>query len=192
MVLTLNNFVFNCTHCLQTMGCAMAICVPSYASIFIARFEAKHIYPHGKEMSLLYLRYIDDIFMIWNDTKAELMTFIKELNEQHRTIKFDFQVSPRKIAFLAEMLYKDENNNIQKTLYRKPIDQQAFLHTKSENPRSLKSSIPYSQVLRRKTICSSSTEFDNNCAIIKQKFLDRQYKEETLDEQIKVVERIER
>ena len=148
MVLTLNNFVFNCTHCLQTMGCAMAICAPSYASIFIARFEAKHIYPHVKEMSLLYLRYIDNIFMIWNGTKAELMTFIKELNEQHKTIKFDVQVSPRKIAFLAEMFYKDENNNIQKTLYRKPIDQQAFLHTKSENPRSLKSSIPYSQVTK--------------------------------------------
>ena len=86
--------------------------------------------------------------MIWNGTKAELMTFIKELNEQHKTIKFDVQVSPRKIAFLAEMFYKDENNNIQKTLYRKPIDQQAFLHTKSENPRSLKSSIPYSQVTK--------------------------------------------
>ena len=30
------------------------------------------------------------------------------------------------------MLYKDENNNIQTTLYRKPTDQQAFLHAKSE------------------------------------------------------------
>ena len=43
-----------------------------------------------------------------------------------------------------------------------------------------------------KTICSTRTEFDKNCAIIKQKFLDRQYKEEVLDEQIKKVDRIER
>ena len=97
-----------------------------------------------------------------------------------------------KIALLDTMLYKDENNNIQTTLYRKPTDQQAFLHAKSEHPRSLKSSIPYSQVMRLKTICSTSTEFDKNCAIIKQKFLDRQYKEEVLDEQIKKVDRIER
>ena len=82
------------------------------------------------------------------------------------------------------MLYKDENNDIQTTLYRKP--------TKSEHPRFLKSSIPYSQVLRLKTICSTSTEFDKNCAAIKQKFLDRQYKEEVLDEQIKKVDRIEK
>ena len=130
--------------------------------------------------------------MMWKGTKAELITFIKDLNEKYKTIKFNFQVSRRVIAFLDAMLYKDENNNIQTTLYRKPTDQQAFLHAKSEHPRSLKSSIPYSQALRLKTICSTSTEFDKNCAAIKQKFLDRQYKEEVLDEQIKKVDRTER
>ena len=29
-------------------------------------------------MSLLYVRYIDDVFMMWKGTKAELMAFIKE------------------------------------------------------------------------------------------------------------------
>ena len=157
---------------LQTMDCAMgAICAPSYANIFMANFEAKHIYPYIKEMSLLYLRYIDDIFMIWRGTKVELMTLIKELNEKYKTMKFDFQISPRKIEFLYTMLYKDENNNMQTTLYRKSTDQQAFLHPKSEHPRPVKSGIPCSQALRLKTICSTSTEFDKNCAIIKQKFL---------------------
>ena len=146
------------------MDCAMGtICAPSYANIFMANFEAKHIYPYIKETSLIYLRYIDDIFMIWKGTEAELMTFIKDLNEKHKTIKFDFQVSPRKIAFLDAMLYKDENNNIQTTLYRKPTDQQAFLHAISEHPRSLKSSIPYMQALGLKPICSTTTEFDKNC-----------------------------
>ena len=46
--------------------------------------------------------------------------------------------------------------------------------------------------MRLKAICSTSTEFDKNCAIIKQKFLERQYKEEVLDEQIKKVDIIER
>ena len=77
--------------------------------------------------------------MIWNGSKAKLMTFIKDL----------------------------------------------------EYPRSLKRSIPYSQDLRLKAIQSTSTEFDKNCAIIRQKFLDRQYKKEFLDEQIKKADRIE-
>ena len=48
------------------------------------------------------------------------MTCKKPLNEKHKTIKFDFQVLPRKIAFLKAMLYKDKNNNIQTTLHSKP------------------------------------------------------------------------
>ena len=192
LILTLNNFVFNCTYYLQTMGCAMGtICAPSYANIFMANLK-QNTSIHTLKRCLLYLRYVDNIFMIWKGTKAELMTFIKDLNEKHKTIKFEFQVSPRKIVFLDAMLYEDKNNNIQTTLYRKPTDQQAFLHAKSEHPRSVKSSIPYSQALRLNKICSTSTKFDKNCAIIKQKFLNRQYKGEVLDEQIKKVNRNER
>ena len=90
------------------------------------------------------------------------------------------------------MLYKDQNSNIQTTLYRKPTDEQAFLHAKSEHPRSLNNSIPCIQTLSLKTICSKTTELDKNCGSFKQKFLDRKYQEEVLDEQIKKVDRIER
>ena len=76
-------------------------------------------------MSLLYRRYIDDLFMIWKGAKAELMTFIKVLNEKHKTFKFDLEISPR-ILFLETILYKDEKRNIQTTLYYKPTDKQAF------------------------------------------------------------------
>ena len=136
------------------MGCAKGtVCAPSSVSTFMANFEAKHIYQYIKEVSLLYLRYIDYIFMIWKDTKSELMTSIKELNEKHKTIKFEFQIPPRKIAFLDTMLYKDKNYYIQTTLCRKPTDQPAFLYANTEQPRSLKNSIPHSQTLRLKTIC---------------------------------------
>ena len=120
------------------------------------------------------------------------MTCVKDLYEKHKTIKFGFQVWPRKIEFLGAMLFKDENSNIQKTLYRKPTDQKRFLHAKSEYPRFLKSSIPYSETLTLKIICSTSIEFDKDCPIIKQKLLYRQYKEEFLDQQIKKVDGIER
>ena len=69
--------------------------------------------------------------MIWKDTKIELMTFIKELNGKHKTIKF--QVSPRKIVFLGAMLYEDETNNIQTTSYQKPTDQQVKSSLKTKN-----------------------------------------------------------
>ena len=49
-------------------------------------------------MSLLYLRYIDDIFIIRKDTKAELMTFIKDSKEKHKTVKFHHE----KLHFLTQ------------------------------------------------------------------------------------------
>ena len=54
LILTLNNFVFNCTNYLKIIGCATGtICVSSYANILMANFEAKRIYPYIEEITLL-------------------------------------------------------------------------------------------------------------------------------------------
>ena len=45
LILTLNDFIFNCIHYLQIKGCSMGtICVPAYVNIFMANFEWKYIY----------------------------------------------------------------------------------------------------------------------------------------------------
>ena len=49
LILTLNNFVFNCRNYLQIRGCAMGtISAPSYRNIFMDHFERKFIYPFIK------------------------------------------------------------------------------------------------------------------------------------------------
>ena len=46
LILTLNNFIFNCKHYLQRKGCAMGtVCAPTYANIFMGHFEDTYIYP---------------------------------------------------------------------------------------------------------------------------------------------------
>ena len=50
--------------------------------------------------------------------KSQVNEIHKGLNQKHKTIKFAFQISPRKIAFLDTKPHKDENKNIQTTLYR--------------------------------------------------------------------------
>ena len=66
LILTLSNFIFNSKFYLQIKGCAMrTICAPSYANIFMSEFEEKYIYPLINNKSVIYLRYIDDIFMVW-------------------------------------------------------------------------------------------------------------------------------
>ena len=150
----------------------------------MAQFEEKHIYPIIKDMSLLYLRYIDDVFIIWKGTEEQLITFIIELNKKDKTIKFEDEISLQKIPFLDTMVYKDKDNNLQTTLYCKPIDQQSYLHAKSEHSSALKNSIAYSQTLRVKIIFSTEDEYQRNCAVMKQKLLERKYNKDNVNRQI--------
>ena len=90
LILTLNNFVFNSTFYLQIKGCAIGtICPAAYASIFMAGFEQKYIYPLRKDKSILFLPFIDEIFMVWTISDKQLKHFMRELNQKHLSIKFD-------------------------------------------------------------------------------------------------------
>ena len=69
---------------------------------------------------------------------------------------------------------------------------QANLHTHSDLLKSLKISIPYIQALRIKTICSTFTKYKKHCAILKQNFIERGYKENILKDEINKVDNIDR
>ena len=83
LILALKNFVFNGINYLQKKGCAMGTkFAHSYANIFMGRFEEKFIFPllTSDNLSDFYLRFIDDIFLIWNGTKTEFDHFFKKMN----------------------------------------------------------------------------------------------------------------
>ena len=186
LILTLNNFIFNGINYLQVKGCAMGTkCAPCYANIFMGKFEETYIYPRIKKHCILYLRYIDDIFMIWKGTKAEFKEFIDEINQCHLTIKFDYEIDENSINFLDTTVYKDSNYKLRTTLYKKPTDRQNYLHLKSEHPPSLKNSIPYSQALRIRKICHDDQHALENCNKLANTFEKRGYKTEQVSKQIR-------
>ena len=185
LILTLNNFVFNGINYLQTKGCAMGTkCAPCYANLFMGWFEEKFIYKKIKKFSNTYLRYIDDIFLIWNGTKEQFENFIKELNNAHPTIKFDYEISQTEVNFLDTTVYIDKQNTLRTKLYRKPTDRQNYLHIKSEHPPSLKRSIPYSQALRLRKICYEEEDLRKSCKNLVETFVKRGYQEEKVIEQV--------
>ena len=67
------------------------------------------------------------------------------------------------------MVYTDQQHKTQATIFRKPTDQQIYLHVQSNHPNSLKDSIPYSQPLRIKTISSTNCECNKNNVTLLQK-----------------------
>ena len=53
-------------------------CAPSYANIFMGWFEEMFIFPLLTNLSNFYMRFIDNIFLIWNGTKTEFDNFFKK------------------------------------------------------------------------------------------------------------------
>ena len=100
MILTMNNFSFNDNHYLQIHGTAMGTkMAPSYANLFLGFFEANAL-KNAPFQPHTWLRYIDDIFMIWTEGLDNLKIFIDYLNNIHSTIKFTSSHSSTNIPFL--------------------------------------------------------------------------------------------
>ena len=125
-------------------------CAPSYANIFTGWFEKKFIFLLLTNLIDFYLRFIDDIFLIWNGTKTEFNNFLKKNNECYPS------------NFLDTTVFKVDNK-LRTKLYVKPTDRQSYLHSKSEHSNSTKKSIAYSQALRFNKICYNRSDLHNNC-----------------------------
>ena len=57
------------------MGTKMA---PSYANLFMGKIEQQLTHPKIH----CWKRFIDDIFLIWTDTEAELKKYVSNINQQ--------------------------------------------------------------------------------------------------------------
>ena len=60
----------------------------SYLNIFMDHFERKYISPLLQGLLLIYLRPIEDIFLIWKESKEQLIQDFNKLNTKHESIKF--------------------------------------------------------------------------------------------------------
>ena len=191
-VLHMNNFDFNDRHYLQVGGTAMGTKVaPSFANIFMADFEEKWVYTQNPQPSL-WLRYIDDIFMIWDHGKDKLNDFLHHLNTCHRTIKFTSEISQTHVNFLDTTVKRDSEHKLYTDLYSKPTDSHNYLLYDSAHPSHLKSSLPYSQLLRVRRICKRTEDFDLNAIIIASHFKRRNYPVDLIEEALIRVRRLNR
>ena len=84
-------------------------CAPSYANIFMGWFEEKFIFLLLTNLSNFYLRFIDDIFLIWNVTKTEFDDILKTINKYHPSIKCEYKMCKTKINFLNITVFKVDN-----------------------------------------------------------------------------------
>ena len=76
----------------------------------------------------IWLRFIEDIFMIWKDGEQLLRMFLEALNIYHPTIKFTLTMNKNEIVFLDTIVYRSPTSRIYTKIYHKPTDQKQYLH----------------------------------------------------------------
>lgn len=176
IVLTENYFLFECGFYRQLRGTAMgANMAPTYANIFMKALEEDMVYTsdHFAQVAM-WLRYIDDIFVIWKGTQAELDLFFTFLNEMDMDIKFTMTSSLTEVQFLDTLVYRTEEG-FKTDLYTKPTDRNNLLLYSSHHPKPMLQSLPYSQLLRVKRIVDDPEKRTKRLDEMCEKFHERGY-----------------
>ena len=76
-----NTFKFYNDFFNQTKGVAMGTkCAPPFANLFLGSLEEKALVSWTGPHPLLWLRFLDDVLMLWNGDNSQLQSFLQHLN----------------------------------------------------------------------------------------------------------------
>ena len=164
---------------------------PTYANLFMSHLEEKLLDNHELKPKL-WLRYIDDIFFIWEHGEDTLSEWISYLNNSHKSIKFTAETSRKEINFLDTKVKVGQNNKLYTDLYVKPTDTNSYLKFDSAHPPKCKESLPYSQYLRIKRICKNTNDYTKHVKQKESEFLEKGYPKEILEKAKDKVDKCER
>ena len=167
------------------MGTPMAV---NYANIFMSSFETRMLREFAAKYGtqpFVWLRYIDDVFFIWNGSEELLKTFIDFANNfavqngYKSKIEFTSLYSNKSVSFLDTVI-RIENGHLVTDLYQKPSSSHDYLHRSSYHPQHLLSALPKSQFMRIRRICTHLKDYKRHAQLYVSFFKKRGYREADL------------
>ena len=163
------------------MGTKMAV---SFANNFMAEVETDIINQSPNKL-LIWKRYVDDIFSLWNTNKEAIHNFTKLANSFHRTIKFTAEISNTEITFLDTCEYKGDrfkkNSILDVRTHFKATETFQYSHFDSCHPPGIRKGFLTGEALRLLRTNSSKAKFDEHIALFKQRLQHRGYPDNLLN-----------
>ncbi|CAJ0939538.1 unnamed protein product [Ranitomeya imitator] len=178
LVLRENFFLFEDNFFVQTCGTAMGSNVaPAYANLYMDHFEREHVYanPIFQQNALVWYRYIDDIFCIWQGNHTSLQGFYDAINTTLPELTFTLTHHDSEITFLDTKVLKNPLGILSTDLYSKPMDCNSLLLYNSCHPKPTKDSLPRSQFKRVSRIVSDPDLKATRLQEMSNKFRARNY-----------------
>ena len=192
LVLTLNCFTFSGEIFKQINGVAMGTKMgPNYANLFVGYVEEQIFNQFDGPKPELFGRYIGDCLGATSCTKEELERFIGFVNSFHPALKFTWKISETSVTFL-DINISVRDNKLATSVHYRPTDSHSYLLYSSSHPSHVKDSIPYSQFLRLRRLCSEDSDFNSKCDEMSNFFSERGYPDSILSKALNRVQNVYR
>ena len=133
----------------QVEGAAMGSPLsPIVANIYMEEFETAALQT-STLCPKLWVRYVDDIFVVWQHSRTDLQEFLYHLNHRHPSIKFTMEIEQDlSIPFLDVRITRTAEGKASHQVYRKPTHTDRYLNFKSFHHPSVLQSVS-STLIRR-------------------------------------------
>ncbi|CAF2071453.1 unnamed protein product [Rotaria magnacalcarata] len=126
------------------------------ANLWLQRIEQK-LNRFSKNRPIIWLRYVDDIFCLFDISETKILDFHSKINKWHKNLKFTIAMEPdNTIPFLDVLVTIDNvHNQLTTSLYRKPTHTGLYLLWDSSQGRRYKIGLIKTLVTRIYRICST-------------------------------------
>ena len=157
------------------MGTKMAV---AFANIFMGKVETE-LLSRSTFKPLVWKRYIDDIFSLWDISREELKQFIEQANNHHPTIKFTAEISETETTFLDTVVYKGNRFVTESVLHirthYKATETFQYTHFSSCHPPGVKRGFIKGEALRLLRTNSAKATFEEKNKHFESRLIERGY-----------------
>ena len=147
---------------------------PNYACLFVGYVEEKMLRDYTGIKPDLYKRYMDDVAGAASCTEDDLTRFLTFTSSYHPKLEFTWSISSAKLPFL-DMLLIPRDDRVATSIHLRETDSHFYLNFKSPHPFKCKASIPTSQFLQLRRICSEDDDFEEAATTMESFFVARGY-----------------
>ncbi len=178
-----NIFDFNKSIYRQVSGIAMGTrCAPTFANLYMASLE-EDFFLTRRQRSLplpsLWLRFLDDVLIVWEGPQLHLQEFARHLNHIHNSIKFTISIGINTVEFLDLKIHKGIRFETESILdiapYSRACHTRQYLHFHSCHPRHTFRGIVRGEVIRHLRNCSDVQAYERAIQLLFDSFMARAY-----------------
>jgi len=159
------------------MGSPLTLTIANCYMFFFERDIVKQI----SNSQGLYIRYIDDIFIIINWPLRHLMKQIDRWNTFDVNIKLTARFGSN--ADFLDLYIENQNGQLFTTVYHKPSYEPYYLPFNSVHPLHMKKNIPFAMILRAMRYCSTLQGYLAERGKLRTALLLNKYPNKLIDQQ---------